>query len=325
MINLWMYILKKYHIPASPWCTETWICMLWRHVRPARLTAPFSSRHVSNLFLPKIPWNWKASHPTILQCSKHLRTSQAFPSHSAVLQPIDWNRENSSALASSMTSFTLIPRSIKSFFHPVNLHCTYLRTLVADGGSFSAISNTVGSCKNASQAESSALNHRGLRLALESLIENWWSSQFRPIQRKSLSRHWFRLSLPIVVNSTYLEVSLKKAIHWLPCAAVLVKFQPDFLFQALRHRHKPCLFFLCETRQPFHLLLRGSYLCSFGLTWRKRLHSMVRRSTVTGFSDMLQHFCLDLLRIAIWRKLPMLCRSLGFSGTRQYPCLHIIL
>lgn len=161
MINLWMYILKKYHIPASSWCTETWICMLWRHVRPARLKAPFSSRHVSNLFLPKIPWNWKASHPTILQCSKHLRTSQAFPSHSAVLQPIDWNRENSSALASSMTSVTLIPRSIKSLFHPVNLHCTYLRTLVADGGSFSAISNTVGSCKNASQAESSALKPSG--------------------------------------------------------------------------------------------------------------------------------------------------------------------
>ena len=28
MINLWMYILKKYHIPASSWCTETWVCML---------------------------------------------------------------------------------------------------------------------------------------------------------------------------------------------------------------------------------------------------------------------------------------------------------
>ena len=163
----------------------------------------------------------------------------------------------------------------------------------------------------------------GLRLALESLIEKRWSSQFRPIQRKSLSRHWFRLSLPIVVNSTYLEVSLKKAIHWLPCAAVFVKFQPDFFFQAARHRHKPCLFFLCETRQPFHLLT-WSYLCSFGLTWSKCLHSMVRRSTVTGFSDMLQHFCLDLLRVAIWRKLPMLCRSLGFSGTQQYPCLHFL-
>lgn len=77
----------------------------------------------------------------------------------------------------------------------------------------------------------------GLRLALESLIEKRWSSQFRPIQRKSLSRHWFSLSLPIAVNSTYLEVSLKKAIHWLPCAAVL----------AARDRHKPCLLPLWDT------------------------------------------------------------------------------
>ena len=36
------------------------------------------------------------------------------------------------------------------------------------------------------------------------------------------------------------------------------------------------------------------------------------------------HFCLDLLRVAIWRKLPMLCRSLGFSGTQEYPCLHFL-
>ena len=145
-----------------------------------------------------------------LRCRRCRWITHPLPSQIAVLQPIAWNCANNSWCSSSATSFKLKPLSSSSFLHcPLSEFFTNVRTLEAGGAIFCMISSTMGSCKKARQASSSARCREGwVRPTKRRLKSDEWALPAICLFRaQSLETHDPQYSLCPTVRSTQRKIS----------------------------------------------------------------------------------------------------------------------